>query len=271
MPRHLIYTLALDPEGAMEHRNMAKMLVSSLLRSGFTGDIVVFHNSPHPLFMVPRACVREVTITPENAPGDDLSYLYYAQSFKHSVARHIDPAGYDKIAFIDCDAVVLRPLDHLLKGRWDLAVFPEVGTRIQAGYFGCFLTERERETLTTEGINSGTWAVRASLWREFLRKWRAAEKLTSCINEGDRLYEQSAFNRVVLDWSRRKKVVRWPMREIALPFCPGGIALFRDYMSCTIVHAAGAGLPMKMRFLFSTYAAVYLHDPNLTLLNIMEM
>ena len=62
MGRHLVYTLALDMGGATAHRNMAKLLVSSLLRTRFDGDIVVFHNSPHPLFMVPRKGVREVAL-----------------------------------------------------------------------------------------------------------------------------------------------------------------------------------------------------------------
>jgi hypothetical protein len=271
MPRHLVYTLALDPVGAMEHRNMAKLLVSSLLRSGFTGDIVVFHNSPHPLFMVPRACVREVRIEATNAPDCDHSFQYYAQSFKHSLAKHIDPAGYDKIAFIDCDAVVIKPLDPLLTGDWDLAVLPEAWTHIQSGYFGCYLTQHERETLKMEGINSGTWAVRASRWRELMKTWRAIESEPAPFREGNCLFEQSAFNRLVRDWSRSGNVVKWPMHEVALPFCPGGLSFFGQYMNSTIVHVAGAGLPVKMQFLFSVYAAAYLHDRNLTLFNIMEM
>ncbi len=271
MSRHLVYTLALDPDGAMEHRNMAKLLVSSLLRSGFTGDIVVFHNSPHALFMVPRANVREVKMRPENAPTDDRDYLYYAQSFKHSMAEHIDPAGYDKIVFIDCDAVVLKPLDLLLEGDWDLAVLPEAHTHIQTGYFGCYLTDEERHTLSMEGINSGTWAVRASRWREMLLEWRAIEAQPASFREGDCLFEQSAFNRLVLDWCKRGRVMKWPMQSVALPFCPGGLSLWYQYMDSTIVHAAGAGLPVKMQFLFSVYAAAYLHDRNLTLFNIMEM
>lgn len=271
MPRHLVYTLALDPAGAMEHRNMAKLLVSSLLRSGFTGDIVVFHNSPHPLYMVPRAGVREVKIEAADAPDCDHSFQYYAQSFKHSLAKYINPVGYDKIAFIDCDAVVIKPLDPLLSGDWDLAVLPEAWTHIQSGYFGCYLTPNERETLQMEGVNSGTWAVRASRWRELMKTWRTIESKPAPFREGNCLFEQSAFNRLVLDWSRTGCVVKWPMHEVALPFCPGGLCFFGQYMNSTIVHVAGAGLPVKMQFLFSVYAAAYLHDRNLTLFNILEM
>lgn len=271
MPRHLVYTLALDPVGAMEHRNMAKLLVSSLLRSGFTGDIVVFHNSPYPLFMVPRACVREVKIDAGNAPDCDHSFQYYAQSFKHSLSRFIEPDDYDKIVFIDCDALVIKPLDPLLSGDWDLAVLAEAWTQIQSGYFGCYLTPQERETLQMEGINSGTWAVRASCWRELMHTWQAIEAGPATLREGNCLFEQSAFNRLVLDWSRTRRVVKWPKEEVALPFCPGGFAFFGQYMNSTIIHVAGAGLPIKMQFLFSVYAASYLYDRNYTLLNIMEM
>lgn len=39
--RNLVYTVAIDRPGQTGHRNMAKMLVSSLLRTRFSGDIMV--------------------------------------------------------------------------------------------------------------------------------------------------------------------------------------------------------------------------------------
>ena len=62
MARNLIYTLALDYVETTAHRNLAKLLVSSLLRTRFSGDILVFHTSPAPLFMVAREGVREVVL-----------------------------------------------------------------------------------------------------------------------------------------------------------------------------------------------------------------
>ena len=99
MPRHLVYTLALDhPPGALGHFTMAKFLVLSLLRTHFDGDIVVFKNSDVPLFMVPRAGVREVFIqTPD--PESEL-YWDYAQSFKFRVRHHLEVADYDKVLFL---------------------------------------------------------------------------------------------------------------------------------------------------------------------------
>ena len=53
-PHHLAYTVAFDPPGSPGHSSMAKMLASSLLRTYFGGDIIVFRNSPEPLFRVER-------------------------------------------------------------------------------------------------------------------------------------------------------------------------------------------------------------------------
>lgn len=64
--RYLAFTVALDPPGSPGHRMMSKLLASSLLRTHFDGDVVVFRNSPEPLFRVPRQGLEEFYIpTPE--------------------------------------------------------------------------------------------------------------------------------------------------------------------------------------------------------------
>ena len=127
LPRHLAYTLALDhPPGATGHRTMAKFLVLSLLRTRFSGDIVVFKNTREPLFMIPRAGVREVFIETEPPPGED--FWDYAQSWKFRVRHRLDVAGYEKVLFLDADCLALRSVDPLLSGDWDLAVYPEPGS-----------------------------------------------------------------------------------------------------------------------------------------------
>ena len=67
---------------------MAKFLVLSLLRTRFDGDIVVFKNSLEPLFMVPRAGVREVFIETQ-APNDE-KFWDYAQSWKFRVRHQLE-------------------------------------------------------------------------------------------------------------------------------------------------------------------------------------
>ena len=268
MPRNLVYTVALDYADTTGHRNLAKMLVSSLLRTRFSGDIVVFHNSPAPLFQIAREGVREIVLdVPASAlSGDDLAG--YARSAKHAAATHIDAAAYGKILFIDCDAIVLRNIDRLLTGDWDFACFAEPGTRIQEDAYSGYLTRPEHRKLVHEGVNSGTWAVSGARFQEFIRRWRKVESGKPARFDGFR--EQSAFNRVVLDWDGRLHT--WPHRTIALPLCNPALASYRGCMEADIVHAAGGdGVDYKLRFLFGVFAAVFIFDSQLTLFNVMEM
>lgn len=266
--RNLVYTVALDRAGQTGHRNMAKMLVSSLLRTRFSGDIVVFHNSPTPLFMVARAGVREVRLrVPDNA-GPDGNFVAYAQSCKHGVAAHIDTAAYQRVMFIDCDALALRNIDHLFSGRWDLAVMVENGSKIQEYGYGGYLTKRERKTLVRDGMNSGTWVVSAERCGELLRRWSKVDARAPL----DRLClrEQSAFNRVALNWDGVIREI--PRGEIALPLVTGHLTSYPQYKDAAIVHAASGHPPdYKLRLLFSIFAGRFLFDSQLAFFNITEM
>src|SRR5688572_25551815 len=152
MPRHLFYTLALDhPPGAVGHRDMAKLLVLSLLRTRCSGDIVVFKNSPDPLFMVPRAGVREVLVATDG-PEDPLEFWDYAQGWKFRVAEQLDVRGYDKVLFLDADCLALRSLDPLLEGDWDIGYYSEPGSQAASRWFGCFISDEEGGRLDWEGV-----------------------------------------------------------------------------------------------------------------------
>src|SRR5688572_11102853 len=100
MGKNLIYTIALDRPGETGHRNLAKLLVSSLLRTRFSGDILVFHTTPYPLFMVARAGVREVQVKLPRKLPKEYGFVALAQSFKHEVADQIDASAYDRVMFI---------------------------------------------------------------------------------------------------------------------------------------------------------------------------
>ena len=268
MGRNLVYTVALDQEGATGHRNLAKMLVSSLLRTRFNGDITVFHNSPLPLFMVSRAGVEEVRIDTPDADIGNGAFARFAQSAKHSVAGQIDHTRYDKIMFMDCDSVALRNIDPMLRGEWEVAVFAEPGRTIQENCYGAYLASDEALSLKREGLNSGSWAVAAPHFHQFIGKWRDVESKPPTVDGWFR--EQSAFNRTVLDWAGA--VHHWPASSIALPLCNTNYASYRGYTKATIVHAAGPdGVNYKLQFLFSAFSGTFLFDSQLALLNILEM
>ena len=186
---------------------------------------------------------------------------------RYLVAKEINVRQYDKIMWLDCDSVAVRNLDHLLDGDWDIAVYPERGSRVRERWYGGYLSAKELFNLETEGLNSGTWAIRASLFQRFAEACLTVAKQP--LPEGC-LAEQSTFNRVLCDF--RGRVHKWPASEIALPLIfPDA---FREpwFANATVVHAAGGHLiDDKLRFLFSVFAGTYLFDPQLALFNILEM
>lgn len=83
----LIYTVAFDPPGSEGCRMLAKMLSSSLLRTYFTGDILVFRNSESPLFLVERKGLEEVYIDTPEIHG--LEGAEYSWCWKYKVREHV--------------------------------------------------------------------------------------------------------------------------------------------------------------------------------------
>jgi hypothetical protein len=64
--RKLLYTICFDAPDSESNRFLTRVLVSSLLRTFFTGDIVVFRNSPNPLLLVERKGLEETYVdTPQ--------------------------------------------------------------------------------------------------------------------------------------------------------------------------------------------------------------
>lgn len=267
MGKNLVYTVALDTAGTTAHRNMAKMLASSLLRTRFSGDIIVFHNSAHRIFGIAREGVREVRIDLPEGCESDFDVLKHACFARYLAGRQIEVAQYEKIMFLDVDSVALRNIDPLFAGDEDLAVYPEPGTQISQPWYGCYLTDEQLAGGSREGLNSGSWIIRAAHFRDFVEQ---------CLAIGERprlrdgLPEQGAFNRAVLDWQGTTRAMG--LHEVALPMVTPGAAAFGTYRSAAIVHAAGGqSVEEKLQFLFGVFSVAFLFDPQLALLNILEM
>ncbi len=262
--RHLAYTIALDhPPGAVGHRTMAKFLVLSLLRTRFDGDIVVFKNTREPLFMVPRAGLREVFV--ETPPPDDEGFWDHAQSWKFRVRHQLDVAGYDKVLFLDADCLALRSLDPLLAGDWDIGVYPEPGSRAGELWFNCFIGEDEAARLTCEGTNGGTLAVRADRYHEVMAEW---ERIHFGPTQRPRFFaDQAALTRLVIDTGLRTR--RFTREEVATPFAYDPRA--EDYLSSRLVHLAGTvNFDVKLRFMFGLYMNTFFFDQQATLMHILD-
>ena len=242
---------------------MAKFLVLSLLRTRFDGDIVVFKNTLEPLFMVPRAGVREVFIETQ-APNDE-KFWDYAQSWKFRVRHQLEVTGYDKVVFLDADCLALRSLGPLLEGDWDLGVYPEPGSRAGELWFNCFISEEEAARLTCEGTNGGTLAVRAERYQEVMAAWEGIHYGPA---QRPRFFaDQAALTRFVLDTDLRTR--RFTREEVATPFAYDPRA--EDYLRSRLVHLAGTvHFDVKLRFMFGLYMNTFFFDQQATLMHILE-
>ncbi len=264
--RHLAYTLALDhPLGATGHRTMAKLLVLSLLRTGFRGDIVVLKNSEEPLFLVPRAGVREIVVKAAGPKGDD--FWHYAQLWKFRARQHLEVEGYDKILFLDADCLALRDVSGLLDERFDIAYYPEPGSHAGQEFFNCFIRERERTHMAAPGINGGLLAVRAALFEKVMTEWERIAEGPPAKGREKFFADQAALTRLVIESPLKKRPLG--RLELATPFSYDPMP--QDYFAATLVHLAGsADLEEKLRFMFGLYLNTFFFDPQTLLLQVLE-
>jgi hypothetical protein len=261
--RHLAYTVALDPAKSFGQRLLGKLLGSSLLRTWFSGDVVIFRNTPEPLFAVERAGLSEVFI--ETPDFQALADQQEAWRYKFRVREYLDVSGYDKVLFLDADCLALRNLDHLLEGDWDIRWYPE-SRKLTDSVFNCFLTDEEiHRWRDRPGANSGTLAVRAEVFHDVMAEWERIDlgpttRTRFCSDQG-------SWNRLLLDTKLRTK--RFERGEIQFPLClhPS----FHDWKKAALVHAIGGTLREKMRFLWGLYMQTFYYDDRGTMLNLLEV
>ena len=266
--RNLAYLIAVDAPGCGGQRTMAKMLVSSLLRTGWAGDIMVFHNAETPLFLTPRAGLEEVSleaVSPGGGEGAEMAWRW-----KYLVAEMIPAEQYGRILFLDADCLALRSVNHLVEGEWDIAVQPERGAPVTEWNHYSYLTEEELVSLRgRNGVNSGTWAVRGSLYREVMAEWRRLDEgtpLREC-----RCRDQSSWNRLLLDNEKagRWKVQQWPAGEIAFPLYLH--PHYKDYAKAAITHHLGGDTREKLRFAFGLWFETFVFEDTCLFFHFMEV
>jgi hypothetical protein len=258
--------VAFDPEGCRAGRFQAKMLACSLLRTMFSGDIVIFRNFEVPVFPVARRGVTELHIEtpvwsgPEGAEECHLEAL----SWRFRAREALDPAGYDKVLYLDIDCIALRNIEHLLSGDWEVCARRERGRSIREDVFNGYLTGREMGSLEKDGVNAGTVAVRADLWSEVMGEWERIF-LSEPARHG-RFRDQTSWNRLLLDFDLR--VAEFERGGVSFPFHPG--ASCRDWLDSTIAHMIGGTLEEKLELAFGTYMARFFRDPGGMFLDFLE-
>jgi len=150
---HLFASVLLDPPGSRTSRQLGKVQVSSLLRTLFPGEVVIWRNFPEPLYMMERKGVHEVDFIPDRpVEADGLKDL--TRVAKCQMARSlVDHASrYEWVILADAGVMALRNWDHLFE-RSEAEV----------------LVTRSREGK----IDPGLIAIRSEVFEKFVLKWEA--------------------------------------------------------------------------------------------------
>jgi hypothetical protein len=246
---NLCYTIALDRPGEDVHWRMARLLASSLVRTGWHGRIVAFHNHARPLLGQPLAGVSEVRLEAATNPT-----WHQTMSWKYAVRDHLDLTGIGKVLFLDCDVIALRDINHLMAGAWDLYVGAEPGSLVEEPFNG-YLTDLEMATLhERRGLNAGNLGIRASVYHDVMREWERLHQSPAL--RPSHCCDQHAWNRLILDTKLRHRL--FADGELQYPFLHG--ATWTSYRYAALVHAASRAAEEKFARLYGLWMDVFGRD-----------
>ena len=196
-----------------------------------------------------------------------------------------NPDQYDKILFLDCDSLVLRNIDHLLEGDWDIRYQPERGSLMQGRKFNAFLTAEELAGAAAkrDGANSGTLAVRGSRFYEVMEEWQGIDETEPLRDSG--LRDQASWNalllRAVAEGGAPGAVLENPPALPASkiqPFPAGEVQFpgyldpaYQSYSKAALTHNILPDTKEKIEFTFGLYVRTFFCDPTGLFFSMLEM
>lgn len=233
-----------------------KGLVSSLMKSLFTGSIVVFKNSEMPLYKVERKQLEEVFI-PTVVQGRGVAERKAARDFLFDLCTYLNPEERQWVVFADAVGLALRNIDHLVPQDLSGPYAPP-----ELDFLWLPITSSKSSSVA-ELASPGLWAVRGEHLPLVLERWKSA--WNGAIGETpDR--EIEIWTRVVNDLPLRKR--RFERGEVISPRL--------NAVDWEEVHrAAFITLPdwpdaERSKFLQSLYFGTYLGDETGMILNVLE-
>lgn len=250
----LVYTIAFDAPGTSAYRTMAKFFASSLIRSGYNGDLIIFRNTVHPIFAMGRTGVRENFISTDAILGRDR--VEAAASMKYLAASAINELPYKKIAFCDCDCLFLKPLQDIVE--WDASIqYSEEQLPMGHNNFNGYLSDSERSGATRAGVNSGFWIVDSQHYRKLMRQWHSIA-ITERVHPNSIWGDQPAWNRVILDSTL--KSVGFSRATVKFPALYD--TNFLDWRNGSVLHFCGPGMDLaaKLEFISGVWFQTFYSD-----------
>ncbi|HEY3876186.1 MAG TPA: hypothetical protein VGM92_11975, partial [Candidatus Kapabacteria bacterium] len=169
----LIYTIAIDSPRETHHQLMAKILINSIIRSSFSGEVLAFTNARHRLYECGRRRVREISLDFEGENARDVES--FAKTFKYRARAYMNAKRYDRVMFVDCDCLFLANPASLFASEADLMYSEETWSSLKGDWHRGYLTDEEMQAPHSPGINSGVWWVRGECYDELMIEWEGVK------------------------------------------------------------------------------------------------
>lgn len=254
-PKILCYTVALDMNEVKCYRQQARMLVASLKRSGFKGDIKIIHNGDTEIFDHPHPEVEEIGI-------DVPASTAHCYRVKFRARDLLSTEGYDWVMFLDTDFIVSCSLDGWFAGSEIIRFATEPSFNIDGPQFNGFLTDEEMVSLKREGINSGAFVVRADHFHEVMSRW---EELDALDSPRCKLGDQHAWNRLLVDTVLPTKVLADP--EVSYFYRNSH---FMEMLKAPVLHFCGIDNGERTLAMQAKFISHFHTDGDGTLIRLLE-
>lgn len=206
----LFASLLLDRPGFRTARQLGKVQASSLLRSLFNGDLVIWRNFPEPLYLVERKGLHELDFVPTSPLRDEAARVEAAQDARLQMATSLigHATRYSWIILAHGDVIALRNWDHLFeKVEEDVLVSRKTDGELDSGFF----------------------AVKSEVYARFIENWNRWQNSQS-------LGKQKGLLAGVIE-AAGLSMKEFERGEVVRPFENGTGIL--DAMEAAVVHLAG--------------------------------
>jgi hypothetical protein len=245
-----------DAECASSVHAVLRLVSSSLLRSLFTGELVIFRTGEMPLYKVERAQVTEVPVEIPVSGNGEAEKRRASREFLFNLCTQIKPEPRQWVIVADPAGIALRNIDHLippdLPGPYAPPEVDFLWARVHEGGGG-----------PRDEAGPGLWAVRGEFLPLVLERWKAAWEAEPNVGMAD---ERRIWSDVVRNLPLRKKAF-----ERGEVVCPAVCAVdWRALCSAAYVSIPDWPETERWKFLQALYFVTYFGDETGMMVNVLE-
>jgi hypothetical protein len=233
-----------------------KGLISSLLRSLFSGRITVFRNQEVPLFKVERKVVAEVVAKTTIVDMSEAAKRRAKRELFYEHSSHLKPEPRQWVMVADTGCLALRNIDHLIPSD---ASGPHAPPQVDF-----YWARAGKDEISNPAATPGLWAVRGEHLPLVLERWK--EAWNGELEPAEASMDEEIWTRVVRELPLRKRA--FEKGEVVAPRI--GAVDWEAVSNAAFVTVPDWPEKEAWKFLQALYFGTYLGDETGLMLNILE-